>query len=86
MTEPRENLVYFLFSVYCFLFYNMVLQPLFNPGQALCCCVFVVSWLFPEVSKCFSVFRHDPNVSEHGGLVAVVVVVASAAPWCFRQC
>ena len=65
----------------------MVSEPLFDPCHALCCCVFfVVSWLFPEVSKCFSVFRHDPNVSEHGGLVAVVVVVASAAPWCFRQC
>ena len=44
---------------------------------------FVVSWWFPEVSGCFSVFWHDPIVSEHGGLVPVVVVVVSAAPWCY---
>jgi hypothetical protein len=32
--------------------------------------------LFPEVSGgCFSVFRHDPIVFEHGGLVVVIVIV-----------
>ena len=33
----------------------MVSEPLFDPCQALCCCVFVVSWLFPKVSDCFGI-------------------------------
>ena len=37
--------------------------------SSLLLCLF----LFPEVSGCFSVFRHDPIVSEHGGFVVVIV-------------
>ncbi len=57
MTEPRYLFVSTLFSLYyyCFLFSYMVSEPLFNPCQALCYCVFVVSWLFPEVSGIFGI-------------------------------
>ena len=42
MTEPPKTLVssLFLFSAYCFLFYNMVSEPLFDACQDFCCCVF----------------------------------------------
>ena len=71
------------YIILAYLFSYMVSEPLFNPCQAHCCCVFVVSWLFPKVSGCFSVFRYDPIVSEHGGLVSMVVVVVLSSPWCW---
>ena len=57
MTEPRYLFVSALSTLYyyCFLFSYMVSEPLFDPCQALCYCVFVVSWLFPEVSGIFGI-------------------------------
>ena len=57
MTKPRYLSVSALSSLYyyCFLFSYMVSEPLFDRCHALFCCVFVISWLFPEVSGCFGI-------------------------------
>ena len=43
------------YIILAYLLSYMVSEPLFNPCQAHCCCVFVVSWLFPKVSDCFGI-------------------------------
>jgi hypothetical protein len=94
MTKPRETLVsfLFLFSAYCFLFYNMVSEPLFDPCQDLCCCVFCcVSWLCSvDGSLLFLVILcWLPCVDSHCrcclGCILPFLVVFQLLPLCFLE-